>query len=418
MAKTFQGKCTVGDHFSLFGSYRVAPNIALIKYWGKYDEELIVPLNSSISITLDCEDMYTETSVELSTQYTEDTLEINGEQNQMTKRIQNMIDFMRARLVPITVNGQEISVEQLQKMRLKITSYNNFPTAAGLASSSSGIACLAICLKHVYCFDEEFPHQITELARLGSGSASRSLYGGIVKWVGLNEPEAKKAAESQDKQALSRISIAKQLYEGDYMKDMEVLILVADNKEKDVGSTVGMKQTVDTSDLLQYRLDVCVDKHIAQITEALEKNDWNTICQVAIKDSNQFHSVCLDTTPPIFYLNETSKFIINAVEFLNKKLDKKIGYTFDAGPNAVILVHVSIIKDVYFFFISLFPSLVENQNTRAQAFLNDLKQSSYQIENEVIRSALKEFQDKKLPSEHTSIKYLYKTKVGSGPIQL
>ena len=76
----FEGKFIKdNDNISLLSSYRVAPNIALIKYWGKYDEDLIIPLNTSISITLDSEDMFTETRVELSNKYKEDTLEINGE---------------------------------------------------------------------------------------------------------------------------------------------------------------------------------------------------------------------------------------------------------------------------------------------------------------------------------------------------
>ena len=76
----------------------------------------------------------------------------------------------------------EISRDQLLKLGLRITSENNFATASGLASSSSGLSCLAFALAQLYGLEELFPGEYSKFARLGSGSACRSLYGGFVEW--------------------------------------------------------------------------------------------------------------------------------------------------------------------------------------------------------------------------------------------
>ena len=142
----------------------MAPNIALIKYWGKLDEELIIPLNGSLSVTLDLNDIFTLTKVTfiacLSKQA--DKFTLNKLPQTISSRTQKILDLFRA-----------------EEGYFEVESENNFPTASGLASSASGFAALVLCLQDIFPSQQD----VSELARLGSGSATRSIYGGIVEWL-------------------------------------------------------------------------------------------------------------------------------------------------------------------------------------------------------------------------------------------
>lgn len=215
------------------------------------------------------------------------------------------------------------SLPKLSKLPLRIVSENNFPTAAGLASSAAGLAALVRAIADLY----QLPTSKTELskiARQGSGSACRSLFGGYVAW------EMGTAADGSDSQAV-------EIAPASHWPTMKALILVASAEKKGISSTSGMQTTVATSDLFMRRAEVVVPKHQAQMIEAVKNRDFALFGTVTMKDSNSFHATCLDTFPPIFYLNDTSRAAIRAVESINQKAGKIIAaYTFDAGPNCVI----------------------------------------------------------------------------------
>jgi diphosphomevalonate decarboxylase len=115
------------------------------------------------------------------------------------------------------------------------------------------------------------------------------------------------------------------------------VILVVSDKEKDMASTAGMETSRLTSPLLKYRAEHVVEERLADIEKAFLAKDFNKFGEITMKDSNQFHAVCLDTYPPIFYMNDVSKAIISLVGALNEHYGEiRAAYTFDAGPNAVI----------------------------------------------------------------------------------
>jgi diphosphomevalonate decarboxylase len=106
---------------------------------------------------------------------------------------------------------------------------------------------------------------------------------------------------------------------------------------KEVSSTSGMQQSVDTSDLLKHRAAAVVPARMERMKTAIAARDFNNFAMETIKDSNQFHAVCLDTYPPIFYMNDTSKKIVHVLDTMNQQTkDMQVAYTFDAGPNAVV----------------------------------------------------------------------------------
>ena len=122
-----------------------------------------------------------------------------------------------------------------------------------------------------------------------------------------------------------------------YWPEIRAVILVVSDKEKDTSSTFGMETSRKTSPLLAYRAAHVVQPRLEEIEKAYLAKDFETFGRITMQDSNQFHAVCLDTFPPIFYMNDTSRIIMSLVRKLNELLGGiKVAYTFDAGPNAVI----------------------------------------------------------------------------------
>lgn len=234
----------------------------------------------------------------------------------------------------------------LLDMKIHVVSENNFPTAAGLASSASGYACLVYSLAQLYGLKKQ---EISDIARLGSGSACRSIYGGFVQW--------QKGVQLDGKD-----SIAVQVAPASHWPDLHVLILVVNDAKKKVGSTSGMARSVVTSELIKYRVEKCVPQRMHSMTQAIKDRDFSKFAEVTMKDSNQFHAICIDTYPPCVYMNDISHAIVNYVHAFNQlEGETKVAYTFDAGPNACLYVLEKHVKRVLTFVNHVFPN--ENQRT-------------------------------------------------------
>lgn len=296
---------------------------------------------------------------------------------------------------------EELIWPQLSSWPLRIASYNNFPTAAGLASSASGLAALVASLAQLYELPQT-PSELSRIARQGSGSACRSLFGGFVAW------REGKLADGSD-------SLAEEVAPRDHWPEMHALICVVSDAKKGTSSTSGMQRTVETSPLLQHRLKVVPDR-MEKISKAILEKDFDTFAQITMADSNQFHAVCLDTSPPIFYLNDVSRSLIALIEELNRAALLTTGhlvaaYTFDAGPNCVIYALEPtmrlIISTVNRFFPQegQFPDpfgLFEGQSMEETALLNGFNGG-------VIRMG---------GWEKGAVKSLIHTRVGDGPRRL
>ena len=302
-------------------------NIAVIKYWGKRDEKLILPVNDSISLTLDPDHLCTTTTVSVSPAFTQDRMWLNGEEISLSGgRFQSCLREIRSRACDVhdTEKGIKITKKDWDKLHVHIASYNNFPTAAGLASSAAGFACLVFALGKLMNVNED-QSQLSAIARQGSGSACRSLYGGFVKWI-------------MGKDEKGTDSLAVQLADEKHWDELVIIIAVVSSRQKETSSTTGMRDTVETSLLLQHRAKEVVPKRILKMEEAIRNRDFASFAQLTCTDSNQFHAVCLDTCPPIFYMNDTSHRIISLVEKWNRSEGTpQVAYTFDAGPNAVMI---------------------------------------------------------------------------------
>lgn len=292
------------------------------RYWGKRDPKLNLPTNSSLSVTLSQADLRTLTTASCATSFGGDSLMLNGEQSDISgARTQACFRELRARRAAL--EAADASLPKLSTMGLKLVSENNFPTAAGLASSAAGFAALVQAIANLYELPDT-PSQLSIVARQGSGSACRSLFGGYVAWRMGDK------ADGSD-------SMADLVAPASHWPNMRALILVVSAAKKGVSSTSGMQQTVATSGLFQQRIANIVPANMTTMEQAIKSRDFAKFAEVTMRESNSFHACCADTYPPIFYMNDISKAAIRAVESINAKAGKTIAaYTFDAGPNCVV----------------------------------------------------------------------------------
>ncbi|TKA50979.1 hypothetical protein B0A53_05671 [Rhodotorula sp. CCFEE 5036] len=313
-------------------------NIAVVKYWGKRDTTLILPTNSSLSVTLSQDDLRSLTSARCITAAGqgsgEDRLWLNGHEEEIKPDGRTHRCLAELRHLRKALESRDASLPKLTVYPLHIASENNFPTAAGLASSASGLAALIATISQLYSLTPDNGISISDLSRIarqGSGSACRSMFGGYVAW------EMGQKEDGTD-------SVAVEVAPASHWPDLHALILVVSDKKKGTPSTAGMQRTVATSDLLQHRIDKVVPARMQRISQAILDRDFDQFAIETMADSNQFHAVCLDTQPPIFYLNDVSRAVIQLVTELNRASVDDAGrgyvaaYTYDAGPNAVLYI--------------------------------------------------------------------------------
>lgn len=363
-------------------------NIAVIKYWGKRNEELILPINSSLSVTLHQDQLKTTTTVATSKSFQEDRIWLNGKEEDITHpRLQSCLREIR-RLARKRRNDRDPGVEATGlSQKVHICSVNNFPTAAGLASSAAGFACLVYTLARVYGVEGE----LSCIARQGSGSACRSMYGGFVQWIMGQKDDGKD-------------SLAQQVEPETHWPELRILVLVASAERKPVGSTSGMQTSVQTSRLLKHRAESVVPGRMVEMTEAVRRKDFTAFAELTMKDSNQFHATCLDTYPPIFYLNSVSQQVINLVHRYNRHYgETRVAYTFDAGPNAVIFTRQEDVPEFVQVVQHFFPP-----ETNGGHFIKGLPVNSAALSEE-LKQAIG------LDPMPKGISYIINTKAGPGP---
>lgn len=364
-------------------------NIAVIKYWGKADEALKIPINDSISGTLSIDEMCATTSIAISDNFNSDELWLNGSK-------QSMSNGSNAKLLLEEIRMLSKLDSELLSYKVHIVSYNNFPTAAGLASSAAGYACLAFVLGRAYGISD--PTELSKLARRGSGSACRSLFGGFVQWHQGRDHESSKASQVVDDL---------------HWPAMRVIICVINDAQKDVSSSEGMLRSVQTSQLLKYRSSTVVPERISKIKSAILDKDFERFASITMQDSNQFHAICLDTFPPLFYLNDTSRQVVRICSIINAHYGcNKVAYTFDAGPNACIY----LLDDFVDQFISLMKSyfLVTDYQGNTQPI--PVKGRSYsEIERPELETVHCKLDSEGIEPMRNAINYLIHTTIGGGP---
>lgn len=283
---------------------RAHTNIALIKYWGKKNSELIIPTTSSLSLTLD--KFYTDTTVFFDDQLEQDELFLNNTmiKNKALTKTSEFLDLVR----------QMAGI----KAYANITSVNHVPTAAGLASSASGFAALAAASSKAAGLDLN-RKDLSRLARRGSGSASRSIFGGFAEWIAGEDDLTSYAHPIQENVTM----------------DIQMLTVVLDGSPKKIGSRQGMQHAIATSPfydtwVAESAVDLVAMKH------AITNNDFQALGELAEHNALQMHSLNFTAKPAFTYFNGDTLNILNLIQDLRHQGIQAYA-TMDAGPNVKII---------------------------------------------------------------------------------
>lgn len=273
---------------------RTSPSLALIKYWGKSDTGENIPATSSLAVTL--EGLFTETKISV---HSRDEVVINGS----SAAIERYIPFFNRIRKVLDAD-----------IYFKAESHSNFPTAAGLASSSSGFAALALgCAKLI---DPKTDQKvISELARLGSASASRAVYGGFT--------------------ALRKDSTsAEQLFDKKHWPKLKIIVAIVAGKEKEVSSRAAMENARKTSPYYKQWLGES-ETIYQQAVKACYAKDLNALGPLIRKSYLMMFSTMFTSEPPLLYWEPSTIALIKTCEEL-RILGLPAWETMDAGPQVKI----------------------------------------------------------------------------------
>lgn len=341
-------------------------NIALLKYWGKRHEALLLPLHSSVSLTLALNPLRTRTRVETSASFAtdpsspataDDALSLNGGPFEpLTGRAAQVVAAMRHRSAMPTARAWPI----------RVVTDNSFPTAAGLASSASGMAALVFALAALWRLPDT-SERLSGLARLGSGSACRSILGGFVEWDCATGATPNLELEyptetALDPAALSQagdLSLAHQIAPSQHWPELRLLVCLVSSRCKAVSSTAGMRRSRDTSALMRHRADVLVSQLLPKFRRAIAERDFEQLAELTMRDSNQLHAICLDSWPPIVYQSAGTRQLQQMVHAVNDVAGRCVaGYTVDAGPNVFLVTRAQDVSLLRGALHAMFPDAV------------------------------------------------------------
>ncbi len=309
MKKSTQGTATA----------TVPSNIALLKYWGKSDENHQIPANDSLSMTL--KNAVTTTSATVLPNAMGDRFELNGEERDLHAPANSKI------LKHLSVLREHL--HGLETPYLSIESQNHFPTGCGIASSASGFGALTLAAvgawTQAHSIEELAQHglslqRLAHLARLGSGSAGRSFWGGYVHWEKVDEA----------------CSLSP-MFSADYWPLADIIMIIS-KEEKKISSSAGHRSAW-TSPLFRPRLSGIPAK-LNALKLFIRDRQFTALGALIEQEALDMHAVMLSSTPPAKYIDEQTGELLAWVRE-QRQLGKLPAYfTLDAGPNIHLICEV------------------------------------------------------------------------------
>ena len=292
-------------------------NIAIVKYWGKKDAKKMIPATSSISLTLN--DMFTETEMEfISDEDIKISVEKEMKNGDYKDKFSNMTDlfYLNGELQD-SVHTEKISkvvdlFRENRSQKVKISTTNNMPTAAGLSSSSSGLSAVIKACNEL--FRKNYTQsELAQISKFGSGSSSRSFFGPIAAW---------------DKDT-------GEIYEVKTDLKLAMIVLVLNENKKEISSRNGMELCAKTSTYFdewvkQSEIDfINMKKYLAE-------NDFEKVGTLTEENALRMHKTTETANPPFSYFNEKTYKAMDFVKNLRNN-GEKCYFTMDAGPNVKVL---------------------------------------------------------------------------------
>jgi len=298
---------------------KCSSNIALIKYWGK--KNIQIPMNPSLSFTLT--ESFTESNVKFTPKDTGEfmvNVYLDGQLNELFvpriytffERIESYIPFLR-------------------NIEFEIHTHNTFPHSSGIASSASGMGALALCLVEM---EEKFGADFTGeeklkkasfLARLGSGSACRSLYPGLAVW-----------GKSEFVEGSSDLYAIPYPYEVDEVfRDFQDTILLIDEGQKKVSSSVGHK-LMENHPYARQRF-VSANENLDKIIPALKEGNLKIFGEIVEHEALSLHAMMLTSFPSFMLMKPNTIAVIEKIRDFRKQTSANLYFTLDAGANVHLL---------------------------------------------------------------------------------
>ena len=279
------------------------PNIAFIKYWGNRDDRLRLPVNGSISMNLG--GLHARTTVSFQPARTLDELSINGS------------DVSGPGLTRVSSILDEVRAAAGIHFRAEVSSENNFPTGAGIASSAAAFAALAVAATKAAGLDWS-EAQLSRLARHGSGSACRSVPSGFVEWE----------SGTGDDDSVA-VSLA-----GPEHWALADCVAVVSSAQKAIGSTEGHVQAPNSP--LQAARVADTPRRLEICRRAILGRDFDGLATIIELDSNLMHGVMMTSNPALFYWQPATLSVMRAVREW-RAAGLPVAYTVDAGPNVHVI---------------------------------------------------------------------------------
>ena len=313
---------------------KVPSNIALVKYWGKKKNQ--IPTNTSISFTLSACFTLTEMDFFATPNEKKSNFEVyfNGKkQDSFKSKIANFFKRIE-KYVPFIKNYSFI-----------IHTRNSFPHSSGIASSASGMGALALCIMQMerqlnpLMSEEYFSKKASFLARLGSGSASRSVNKGIVVWG-----KHKKIKGSSN---LYAIPFPYKIHPN--FVNYHDTILLVDKGEKNVSSTIG-HQLMENHPFAKQRFKQA-NNNITTIKKILQKGDIKSFIELTESEALTLHGLMMSSNPYFILMKPNTLKIINKIWEFRKKTNLPISFTLDAGANVHVLYPEKHKKEIHNFIV-------------------------------------------------------------------
>ncbi len=327
-------------------TYRSPSNLAIVKYWGKYGVQL--PRNPSISLTLN--NAFTETTLDFKPKTSKQKgiqLDFYFEEKSNEAFKTKIIRFLE-KIQPI--------FPFLTQLELTISSFNSFPHSAGIASSASSMSALAMCLCELERTlfgnlqdQQEFLKKASFISRLGSGSASRSVYPIAAMWGEL--------ADVPNASNLYAIPFEQNVHP--VFKTFHDDILIISRGEKSVSSTAGhalMEGNIYAQNRYEQARNRC-----RELMVALEKGDLETFGQIAENEALTLHALMMCSEPSYMLMKPNSITCIEKVRAYREKTNHPLYFSLDAGPNLHLLYPDAIKAEVQAFIKTELAPYCENE---------------------------------------------------------
>ncbi len=323
----------------LVSSWQSPSNIALIKYWGKREQQL--PQNASLSITLN--NAVTRTRVKLlpgklNNSGLELDFKLSGERNPaFAERLSTFLDSLKGTF-PFLLGAM-----------LEIQSENSFPHSAGIASSASAMSALALCLcdleqqlEGTQNYQDDFFKKASVIARLGSGSASRSVFGGFTVWGKHTH-----VSGSSDEYAVPLPFEPHEIFH--HIKNT---ILIVDASQKKVSSSVG-HHLMNGHPFAEARFKQA-ESNLSLLLDAIKSGNWDDFSRITENEALSLHAMMMSSNPGYMLMHPNTLVVLDKLKHFREKSKVKICFTLDAGPN----IHL------------LYP---ESETEAVKPFLSDVK---------------------------------------------